>query len=531
MPPLMQLPGYQYPNNALINFQPVSDAIDSNRQNALMQDANAIKREHLGMERRKLAMAETKSEEERQHRLVQNIGRMSQVIDDMPDGPQRRAAWQNVVRANNFGQRLTEHGIDPNDHVNGPRFLVAQAGEFDPWKRKVQQAQIEAHGAAAASSRAHAGYYQAGADALRAKAAPQVATGSSIDDYRIDRSGEVVGPGGSPRSQYNFNPADATPYNPSSDRFSAPMRLGGPTDDIDASMRLDEGRPRGGPPRGVRLAQVGSGLGPSLMDQAKVRAQTDPAAPNADNLNPLGLSNEGMKDVVLSNELTKHLGKPKVGHVWTIGENGRPVQKKVDEKGPSSKDMSPEQIQFNLKNLNDTFKVLVGSTDDKGHPSPEHNPSGFDLWYGAIASDASKWKGSASIPGSIITNMAGTKQTGFRQAFDAANHSAYNLLVALSGKSFSKAELEYVLPFFTPTASDNREMRAFKLQSAHRLFSSLAEAQRRGASNEQRAQIFESTMSQMARAVPDNKAPPQQPEAPQQANPTQQRLKNKYGLE
>ena len=422
-------------------------------------------------------------------------------------------------------QKLAEHmggyGLDPNDHMNGPKFLAAQAGEFDPMKRRVQEAQISAQNASAMSNRAHAGYYQAATEAAKAKAAPAPAPtqAENLDSYNIDAAGNLIRPGGAPSSPFpNFKPSDAgVPVNRS---MPDPMRLGGPRDDIAASMRLDEGRPQ---PKGVQVAQAGP---PSLMDQARMRVRQRPEPPSAENLNPLGLSDDGVRDVVLSNKIAASLGKPKVGHIWSLDDKGRPVQKKIDEKGPAAKDMSPEQIQFNLKNLNDTFKVLVGATDDKGRLTRDSDPSGFDLWFGGLAGDTAKWVGASSIPGSIISNMAGPKQTGFREAFDSAHHSAYNLLVGLSGKSFSKAEMQYVMPFFTPTIADNREIRAFKLNSAHRLFSALAEAQRRGASADQRAQLFDSMMSQMASMIPDNTGAPAV-----KVDPAQQRLKNKYGLE
>lgn len=143
-------------------------------------------------------------------------------------------------------------------------------------KLKYQLPLLEAQ---AEQARAHAAFYRSRAAQNNTPNAPtQESSADPLAGAGMNENGEIVrGGGGQP--QQSFSVPDyvpqggGTPTAPGvivqgGNRFSPPMRLGGPMDDIERSMRLDEGRPQG-----VRVAQAGGapalgGARPELMEQA-----------------------------------------------------------------------------------------------------------------------------------------------------------------------------------------------------------------------------------------------------------------------
>ena len=196
----MNLPAYEYPRNALVDFKPIGDAIDANRDYAIKQEGNAIKREHLALEKQNSERSWAQLERKRQADEAKRIGQIMSVIDAEENPQRRQLLWRGAQSANRamFDHAASNFGLDANDHINGPKFFMAQADLFDPMKRKVQEAQIAAQNASAMSNRAHAGYYQAATEAAKAKAAPTPAPSptqaESLDSYNIDAAGNLVRP-------------------------------------------------------------------------------------------------------------------------------------------------------------------------------------------------------------------------------------------------------------------------------------------------------------------------------------------------
>jgi len=277
------LPNYNY--NAMLDFSPITNAMQTNR-------ANAMADEKLGMEREKFGMHKQQFEADQQLQKVKRWGMQSKVIDDMPDGQQKQAFAQKFWTANqDLAAHVQSKGIDPTSpHVW--KILQAEAGVFDPDKRRETDARIEASKASAAANRAHAGYYGASTRAINAKTdaamqpAAQPQSQPLADAYGMTEDGQIVPPSQQPQ-QSGFSlpqggnvprlpgPASASGVVIQGQQQRPPgmMRLGGPRDDIDASMRLDEGR-RFGPPQGVQLAQ-----GRGFLDKIPPGKQT-PDIPN-----------------------------------------------------------------------------------------------------------------------------------------------------------------------------------------------------------------------------------------------------------
>lgn len=145
------LPGYEI-KNALVDFSPVTNAIDSNQQNALMRRRADVEDQRLGMDRERLDMAKAESAEQAQMRKVQRWGAIANTIDSMPDGPQKAAAIQQFHAGNpDLVAHAQKTGIDPA-HPQFMRFVAAEAGKFDPMQRRQAEASIAA---SAASTNLH----------------------------------------------------------------------------------------------------------------------------------------------------------------------------------------------------------------------------------------------------------------------------------------------------------------------------------------------------------------------------------------
>lgn len=130
--------------NALANYQAGQDAIQNNRQNAL-----------LGIQQQQAQRAQTSFNQEQQDRAHKALAATFQAIGQEPD-PSRRAALYNQVRGRvkGFDQDVAAAGGDPNDMAGTMRLVMANAqGYQDPLARRKAEAEI-------ANTQAQTGYYQ-----------------------------------------------------------------------------------------------------------------------------------------------------------------------------------------------------------------------------------------------------------------------------------------------------------------------------------------------------------------------------------
>lgn len=171
MPPLMQLPGYQI-KNALVDFAPVNQGLDTYRKgmvanqdyktaqsvaeemkaknyngamgNALMGDRADLA--GLAMHAQSNESQMKSAALDREHKMAQMYGGVAQRILESKDPAEQQAMWQRVVKSHpEFASRLQEYGVDPNDHLTGSKFLMAQAAGYrNPLDDKLKQAQIHA---------------------------------------------------------------------------------------------------------------------------------------------------------------------------------------------------------------------------------------------------------------------------------------------------------------------------------------------------------------------------------------------------
>lgn len=152
MPPLMQLPAYQVPRNALMDLSPISEAIDSNRANALAQQKMGIEQERLGMERKRLGMAEQSHSQAQQDAVRKRMGGMALLALQDADEAKQAAVHQQLLASHPNAAALPAHYRDPK---TGLLAIVGDAGLAHEYIQAQIQRQAAAR-AAAADSRAAA---------------------------------------------------------------------------------------------------------------------------------------------------------------------------------------------------------------------------------------------------------------------------------------------------------------------------------------------------------------------------------------
>jgi hypothetical protein len=123
-----------------LDFSPLTNALDANRQNALAASRQALEAQALDLKREQVGMQQRKFERDEKAAQVQSLGRRAQAIAELPENDPRRArAWQAILREHPEAAKLDPVWHDP---VQGPKMLIAEAGEWmDPLKRQLLQAQ------------------------------------------------------------------------------------------------------------------------------------------------------------------------------------------------------------------------------------------------------------------------------------------------------------------------------------------------------------------------------------------------------
>lgn len=103
MPPLMQLPGAQYPTNALLNFAPISDALDANRLNALRQQQMAMQQQTADNQNALF------QQQQREH--AAQVQGANALTGSMPQGMQPYLNAMTPEQVGSFGQNALTNSI------------------------------------------------------------------------------------------------------------------------------------------------------------------------------------------------------------------------------------------------------------------------------------------------------------------------------------------------------------------------------------------------------------------------------------
>lgn len=231
MPPLMQLPAYQYPQNGGIDFKPLGDAIDSYGQNALARRKLDQGDRKLDMAGSHLSMAQATHAEEMKQRKVDEMAHGARVLGEMADSPQKTALLADYwAKHGDVAAHMKENGIDTN-HPEALKFIHAQSRIYDPVGEKLKLAQI------------HSAYRKDEPDIVRTLIAaginPKSARGqeliaqsikgnSPIDQVIVDAIKRASEPPSAPQSpvrpqSFNDPQQGGTPLQPIADTPSPPQ--------------------------------------------------------------------------------------------------------------------------------------------------------------------------------------------------------------------------------------------------------------------------------------------------------------------
>ncbi len=96
---MAQLPAIQInPNNALVDFSPINNAIDQNRQDAFRNNALQMQNRELGMRQQQHDYQMQRDRKNDAHMQVERAGNKAFAIQQMPDNdPAKAAAWQRYL--------------------------------------------------------------------------------------------------------------------------------------------------------------------------------------------------------------------------------------------------------------------------------------------------------------------------------------------------------------------------------------------------------------------------------------------------
>ena len=121
----MNLPAPRMPQNALLDLSGISNAIDSNRRNALLQDENRRQNEELGLRRQAMGRAEARASRQDIEATKARIGKMALAGDSIQDPAQRAAFLDRILKEHPDGANLGPEYRDPS---NAFRLIAAEAG-------------------------------------------------------------------------------------------------------------------------------------------------------------------------------------------------------------------------------------------------------------------------------------------------------------------------------------------------------------------------------------------------------------------
>lgn len=137
--------------NALVDFSPVNNALDTNainnfrqQQVGLQQQANNRADQALDLQKQTTAAGLRNSGLEYEKNLANLTGGVAQSALGLPDPAARAKIWQGIVSSHpDYAKNLAAHGVDPNDVDGGLNFIVNEAkGYQNPLDVAAKKAQI-----------------------------------------------------------------------------------------------------------------------------------------------------------------------------------------------------------------------------------------------------------------------------------------------------------------------------------------------------------------------------------------------------
>ena len=406
----MTLPQFQYPQNALLDFSPVTNAFARVNENSFKQANIDNQREHTQIQRDTFGLHQAQFEHQQKVQKAQMIGQQAMAIDQMPPGPERTAAYQRLLAQHPDSGSLADEYHNP---LVGPRMIAADAGQFrDKLAEDLKRSQIAAHYASAEASRAHGRAYDA------------------MAQYRTGQTAPVVDPTFNPRLRMN---ADGDVY-----------------EAADQSSGDDAGRPR----------IMSSVLGSSASDPGSVRRE------HVD-YGPMGTMTTDVPGIVTTPKGTMDTRATDVFHgqraLDKLGDEDRRRYLEWQDKQNRNNAVygkAPSGFRWNddgtLKDLKDDSKKAISR--DK---------------IAALIDDVKTAKDvltSSYLPSRLAGHYSGGWLAPEKeQAMRSVEHAVQFLTAEVEGKRHANAQDVRMLRFFAPAPSDSAEMIGFKLDQLNRI--------------------------------------------------------------
>lgn len=514
-----RMPEFQ-PTNALLNFAPLNQGLATLNQTLNQERSDERANRAMAIQEGQFDIAKKRDERDAKTKDVQRIGRMAQVIDQEQD-PARRADLLNRMYSGmpEMKDALAKNGIDPADVARVPKFLMAEAGAYDPLGQAKTQAEIKRIGAATRLAGAQADYYKSRATPQQASPAPaqDPLAGAGLDD-----EGRIVTPGASPApSQGGVAVPDYVPSVPrgtvsgpgtmvvptGGPNFGGRMNLGGPVDDIDRSMRLDEGRPQG-----VQVAQAGGavpsvpGVRPELMGQAMSRfgrtGMTSPEVP--------GMVTDAGRNRRVDVTATREMQGQRAFNQVTPEQQERLMRFRIDQELWTGMHKRPPRPGYYYGE--DGREMSLTDKNFKG----DREAQAVALLNMNKIEAASKQLLNTDYITRTAAGALNIGQTG--QSFADMKQGAMGLAYALSGKTVAVAEMRNFIEAYGPVPGDSAERIQNKTQRMRDFYQALLTASRGGESYET---AFARAMSATGLKNPDG-SPAGQPAAASAGAPRNQ---------
>lgn len=139
MASLINLPAYQVPN--ALSFQGINNAIDSTRQNALMQRQMGMQEQQLGMQKERFGMEKQQFDQEQKTAAMRRFAIQTAEIDKEQDPARRKMLWDQHLATHPDTKSIPLNYWDP---MNGPKMVLQEAEGFLGRGEKAKLGLIEA---------------------------------------------------------------------------------------------------------------------------------------------------------------------------------------------------------------------------------------------------------------------------------------------------------------------------------------------------------------------------------------------------
>jgi len=455
------LPAYEMPGG--LNFQPLSNALANVGQigrdvqkTEFEQDQS---RQRMGLAQNADKRAQSSQQDQMRRQKIQELAKLASVADAEQD-PTKKAVLH--------GQLLAMHpdvaSLPPmyRDPSIGPRLLMGEAR--DALGENLKKAQT---GLVNAQTK----YYTSRANAADAKPQAAAPTADPLAGYGLDDEGNPVAPGPKPAPAYGQGQGETWQMLQQS-AFPEPMRLGGPRDDIDASMRLDEGRPQ---PQNVRVAQSSGYVPTSAMDQAKARM-----------FGPAGVTSPDIPGVVTDAGRNRRVDVPATREA----QGQRAYETATPEQQQRFQKMRQEQQFWSAAYNRAPRAGYYYGPDGRELALTDKNFKGDRESQAVAMLNLKKVDDAAKTMLSAPLGMAQRAAQGYGnigeigQAYVDMKQAAMGIAYALSGKTVAVAEMKNFMDAYGPTPADSAARIETKVKRLKDFYQALITASRGGESYE-----------------------------------------------